>query len=141
MPTYLNSGTEVAIVSGIRMEPNVSVTSNIHISASDIYEANLNNSNISVAQTAATPVFDNVLDSQLVTASSTVTIPESIKQNYKVKVFCSTGSVAFKLNNATSVSQYLAAGDSIEIDCAERIVATLIFTITTGTATVTTYKN
>jgi len=140
-PTYLNSGTDAAIISGVRMEPGIPKESTIHISASDIYEYNLQNDNMNVTQTAVIPVFDNVLDSQLVAASSTIVIPESIKQNYKVKVFCSAGSVAFKLNNSGSVSQYLAAGDYIEIGCSEREIASLIFVISSGTATVTTYKN
>jgi hypothetical protein len=124
MPTYANSGVNVITKGSMRVEPGSS-------EESVIFYQNLPTG---LTQTAAIPFFDPILYSVKVTSSSTINIPTSILENYKITIVVTAGEVSVKYNASTANALILGAGMVEETKCSSRIVDNLIFTISSGTA-------
>lgn len=130
MPTYLNSGTSAVELGGVRLEPNESVQTLQWVPTLPT----------GVTKTSDSPYLDPILLSKSITSPSTETLASAITGNYKVLLYCSTGSVSYKFNSDSSTARVLGAGESDEYLCLSRTINDIRFTISSGTVYLTIRK-
>lgn len=100
-----------------------------------------------VVQINATPYLDMTIQSSAITSTSTVTVPatfvdsqsgttQNLLGNYRIRCYgaSGSGSAAIQLNNAGAVSRQIGLYETYDIQCRERVVNSIIVTIT-GTFT------
>lgn len=123
MPAYKNNGTAVVVLGSLRIEPGETKTSEIFFKGLPS----------GVVQTATAPTFDPQIYSEKITSTKSVSIPTTFNTDYRVKLFCTAGEVSIKYNDSNNAAILLGPGMSTEITCLDRIVETVIFTISSGT--------
>lgn len=128
MPTYANAGTTVQLVGLLRLEPGQTGTS---LEFVKVLPTN-------VTQTLTTPFFDPIVSSEKVTGNKTITIDTSLTGNYRIKIYVSTGDVSVYFNSGNLM--YMGAGDLFDVQCQTRIIDTVTFVISSGTAYITVLK-
>ena len=126
MPTYLNSGTVVKDVSGLRVEPGESLQS--------IQWAGSLPAGVTI--TSENPFYNPIIYSTAIAGGGTYEIPNNLIGNYKVTFYCATGTITAKLSSSNGTARVLAAGETWTVMCLARIVDSLIWA-TTGTGSVT----
>ena len=119
MPTYKNSGTTVADVGGLRVEPGQSVESVIWVSTLPA----------GVTKTSDSPFTNTPILSAVYTSSDTYSIPVSVTGNYLISVFADTGEVTVKFSSASNTAYYIAEGQGITVTCLSRTVDSIIYTV------------
>jgi len=86
-------------------------------------------------------MYDTVILSQKITSPTSVAIPASVKGNYKISIYPTTGAEAtFKLNSSDSTARVVGALDKFDLTCLSRIVDSIIFTAITGSVYLTVEK-
>ena len=122
MPKYLNSGTSVVDVEGIRIEPGQTVETYQWIGTlpSGVTK-------VSDAPFANTPILSAVY-----TSSGTYSIPATVKGNYLISIFADTGEVTAKFSSSDNTAYYIAEGQGISITCLTRTVDSIIYTVAEG---------
>ena len=130
MPTYKNSGTSVVNVEGLRLEPG-------ETKATYQYLITLP---AGVTLTSASPYWDNVVSSAKLTSTTTVSVPDSLTGNYKIKIYVGVGECTVQTNNSGAVARYVGLYETLELTSLSRIIDNVIVTIASGTVYVTIEK-
>lgn len=130
MPTYLNSSTVPVELAGQRLEVNESVRTYQWVPTLPT----------GVTKTSDSPYLDPILLSKSLTSTATETLATDITGNYKVLLYCSTGTVSYKFNSDEATDRVLGAGESDEYLCLSRTINDIRFTISSGTVYLTIRK-
>lgn len=122
MPKYINSGTTVVEVQGIRIEPGETVTTKQWIATlpEDVTK-------VTDLPLAHTPILSAVY-----TSSGSVGIPASVVGNYLVSIFADTGEVTVKFSSSDNTSWYIAEGQGMAFTCLTRTIDSIIYTVGAG---------
>jgi hypothetical protein len=129
MPRYLNSSTSDKTFGQYRIPPGEYIDIEEYISTLP--------SGITMDNTYG--YYNPIIYNEKVTSGKTVTIPATTSA-YKVRIYVSTGEVDITLNVGTATTKTIGAGDLWEIKCMNRIIDSIIFTISSGTAYLTVEK-
>jgi len=129
MPTYKNSTATMIEAQGARFEPGETKAVSQWIVTLPT----------GLTKTSDSPYLNPVVSSAALTTTTTVTVPNTLLGNYKIRVYVSTGSAQVQLNTL-GTTRVIGAGDSYEIVCFERTVKEVLIEISSGTAYVTIEK-
>lgn len=131
MPKYTNGNNTSVDVEGIHFDPK---------ETKETYQW-LTTLPSGVTKVSDLPMYDTVILSQKITSPTSVAIPASVKGNYKISIYPTTGAEAtFKLNSSDSTARVVGALDKFDLTCPSRIVDSIIFTAITGSVYLTVEK-
>jgi ABC-type multidrug transport system permease subunit len=130
MPTYKNNGTAMAMLGGQRIEAGETLSTTEWFGSLPA----------GVVKTADAPFLNPIVYSLSTTTSGSYAIPANLTGNYKITAYCAAGGVAVKLNSSDGTARNIGLYESYVTTCLSRTVASIIWTISSGTLVLTVEK-
>ena len=133
MPTYQNNSKIQSTIGTLTLAPGQIGTSNEWFLNSDLTARGW-------TETSGSPSYNPFITSVVITSSGAYNVPQSLSGNYQITFFCSTGSIAVYLNEI-GIPRNIVAGEKYSISCLSRIVNSISWIISSGTASFTVEQN
>jgi len=136
MPTYTNSGTKHGTIQSLGFPPGEAVETEVNLLTSELAAANAD-ADVNITLTVATPFYNDMAVSQIVTTATTVVVPEIVNgrevRGVKVTLYCESGQYAVGINSGANTPLInIEAGQTVERLFRDRILSQLVITTTSA---------